>query len=157
TAGPKTHTYADGPAARAITVDLTDEDGTNLNRANPLSVTVNNAAPVAALAGPSAGVRNQPRHFTLSASDPSGPDTAAGVVYTIDWGDGSRVETIAPTAGNGRGVGEDHVFTTAGTYTLTVTATDRDGGTSAPATHPFAVTAVGVQADPADPSKVDLF
>ena len=45
TAGAKTHTYADGPASRAITVDLIDEDGTYLNRANTLSVTVNNVAP----------------------------------------------------------------------------------------------------------------
>ena len=32
--GAKTHTYADGPATRAITVDLVDEDGTFLDRAN---------------------------------------------------------------------------------------------------------------------------
>src|SRR5439155_154534 len=44
-AGAKTHTYADGPATASITVDLTDEDGTFLDRANPLSVTVNNVAP----------------------------------------------------------------------------------------------------------------
>ena len=38
--GAKSHTYADGPATRAITVDLIDEDGTFLNRANAFSVTV---------------------------------------------------------------------------------------------------------------------
>ena len=40
TNGAKTHTYADGPASRAITVDLVDEDGTFLDRANAKSVTV---------------------------------------------------------------------------------------------------------------------
>ena len=36
--GVKTHTYADGPNTTAITVDLVDEDGTFLDRANALSV-----------------------------------------------------------------------------------------------------------------------
>ena len=39
TNGAKTHTYADGASDHAITVDLVDEDGTFLDRANALSVT----------------------------------------------------------------------------------------------------------------------
>ena len=49
TNGAKTHTYADGPADHAITVDLVDEDGTFLDRANALSVHVNNVAPTVTL------------------------------------------------------------------------------------------------------------
>ena len=49
--GAKTHTYADGPTTRAITVDLVDEDGTFLDRANAHSVTVNNVAPSIAISG----------------------------------------------------------------------------------------------------------
>ena len=45
TDGVKTHTYADGPNTRTITVDLIDEDGTFLDRANALSVDVDNVAP----------------------------------------------------------------------------------------------------------------
>ena len=45
----KTHTYADGPNDYAVTVDLVDEDGTFLDRANALSVHVDNVAPTAAL------------------------------------------------------------------------------------------------------------
>ena len=52
TNGAKTHTYADGPATRSITVDLTDEDGTYLDRANAKSVTVDNVAPTIAISGP---------------------------------------------------------------------------------------------------------
>ena len=81
TAGAHTHTYADGPATRAITVDLVAADGTHLNRANPLSVAVNNVAPTGATAGPSGGVRGQPRDFTLSAADVSGVDQAAGFEF----------------------------------------------------------------------------
>ncbi len=39
--GAKTHVYTTGGVSRAITVDLTDEDGTYTNRANGLGVTVN--------------------------------------------------------------------------------------------------------------------
>src|SRR5439155_26912254 len=50
--GPKSHTYADGPNDYNVTVDLVDEDGTFLDRANPLSVHVNNVAPTAHLTCP---------------------------------------------------------------------------------------------------------
>jgi len=50
--GVKTHTYADGPNSYAIIVDLVDEDGTHLDRANALPVTVDNVAPTADAAGP---------------------------------------------------------------------------------------------------------
>ena len=49
--GVKTHTYADGPSTPHITVDLTDEDGTFTNVANPLNITVNNVAPTIAISG----------------------------------------------------------------------------------------------------------
>src|SRR6185312_12473092 len=42
--GPKAHTYADGPNDYPITVDLVDEDGTYLDRANAFSVHVSNVA-----------------------------------------------------------------------------------------------------------------
>src|SRR5207302_7375185 len=51
TNGVKTHTYADGPNDYNVTVDLTDEDGTFLDRANALSVHVNNVAPSITISG----------------------------------------------------------------------------------------------------------
>src|SRR5205823_5130862 len=47
--GTKSHTYADGPNDYNVTVDLVDEDGTFLDRANAFSVHVNNVAPTATL------------------------------------------------------------------------------------------------------------
>src|SRR5262249_10239492 len=44
------------------------------------------------------------------------------------WGDGSAVQTVSRTANNGTGVSLTHVFTTAGTDTVSLTATDKDGG-----------------------------
>src|SRR5207237_5494005 len=49
--GDVTHTYADGPNDYPITVDLVDEDGTFLDRANAFSVHVKNVAPTIAISG----------------------------------------------------------------------------------------------------------
>src|SRR5207248_88295 len=74
--GAKTHTYADGPNNYAVTVALVDEDGTFLNRANALSVTVNNVAPTPTITGPDANnwvfPVNTSVNFTGSFTDPGG-------------------------------------------------------------------------------------
>jgi hypothetical protein len=92
--------------------------------------TVALVVPTAGVSGPSNGVPGQPRTFTFMASDPDPTDQAAGFVYQINWGDGTTL-TIPRTAGNGSGVAVDHVYTTPGTYTVKVTATEDGGTTSA--------------------------
>ena len=72
TNGVKTHTYADGPNNYAITVDLTDEDGTFLDRANALSVTVDNVAPTATFTATSP--INEGSSSTLSFTAAVGPE-----------------------------------------------------------------------------------
>ncbi len=107
TNGVKTHTYADGPASRAITVDLVDEDGTFLNRANALSVTVDNVAPTATFNAPTAVNEGSVINLSLtSPSDPSSVDTTAGFTYAFDCGSGygafSGTSTAScPTSDNG--------------------------------------------------------
>src|SRR4029077_11972679 len=80
TNGVKTHTYADGPNNYSITVDLVDEDGTYLNRANAKSVTVNNASPVVSpltLTGGTgtAWLAGNQTSLTFSFSDPGVNDS----------------------------------------------------------------------------------
>src|SRR5205823_6492009 len=74
--GVKTHTYADGPNDYNVTVDLIDEDGTFLNRANALSVHVNNVAPTVTFSAANDTTVNEgtthPYNYTVS--DP-GQDT----------------------------------------------------------------------------------
>src|SRR5262249_56306726 len=48
-------------------------------------------------------------------------------------------------AGNGSGVTVEHTYATNGKYTVTVTATDKDGAASSPATHTLSIVAVQMQ------------
>ena len=91
-------------------------------------VAVANVAPTPALSGFTTGLATQVLGYTAAATDPSPVDQAAGFGYTINWGDGSSIQTVAATAGNGSGVSLSHPFTKAGTYTVTLSATDKDNG-----------------------------
>src|SRR5207247_8077804 len=84
----------DGPAVRTVTVEARYGSTARLDSA---TLTINNVAPTATIAGPSSGVRGQPRTFTLSASDLSPVDQAAGFTFTIDWGDGSTQALTGPS------------------------------------------------------------
>jgi hypothetical protein len=84
-------------------------------------------APVGAVTGPANGTPGQPVMFSLSATDLAPSVLAAGFTYTINWGDGSPVQTIAAAPGNGAGITEAHVFDHPGTFTVQVTATDNHG------------------------------
>ncbi|MFL5714194.1 MAG: hypothetical protein ACJ769_06000, partial [Chloroflexota bacterium] len=117
--GVKTHTYADGPATRAVTVDLIDEDGTFLNRANPHSVTVNNVAPSIAVSGSGSVNEGSSYSLTLGAVTDPGTDTVTG--YVVHWGDGL---TNAYTT---NGV-KTHVYADGpATRAVTVDLVDEDG------------------------------
>jgi hypothetical protein len=128
--GDKTHVYADGPNDYAVTVDLTDEDGTFADAANALDVHVRNVAPtvngvtitdgsaVACVAGNAASL-------SFNFSDPGAIDDPWS--YDIDWGDGS-----AHTTGNVSTQGDAGLFShtyAAGTYTPSVRVMDKDGAT----------------------------
>src|SRR5207237_4557450 len=72
--GAKSHTYADGPNDYAITVDLVDEDGTFLDRANAFSVHVNNVAPSIAISGNASVNEGFAYSLTLGAVTDPGTD-----------------------------------------------------------------------------------
>ena len=76
TNGAKTHTYADGPNNYAAKVDLVDEDGTFTDRANALSVHVDNVNPTVTLAAANTYAFDESgtaeRSFGYSVSDPAG-------------------------------------------------------------------------------------
>jgi Ca2+-binding RTX toxin-like protein len=100
--------------------------------------------------GPASGVRGQTLSFTLTAADPSPGDQTAGFTFSIDWnGDGVTDQTVVGQSGTT----VTHAFASSGTYNVSITATDRDGGTSAPASLPVKVVTAALQPDPLDPSK----
>jgi Ca2+-binding RTX toxin-like protein len=83
----------------------------------------------AAISGASDGVPFQPRTFVLSTRDPRPNDQTSLFTYNIDWGDGVT-QTLADYSPSTA----IHDYAAAGTYTVTVTATDQDGFTSTAAT-----------------------
>jgi hypothetical protein len=144
------YTPDDGPSG-PTTVTLTATNFSGLTATATFTLTVNNVAPAAAVSGPSDGVRGQARTFALTASDSSSVDQAAGFTFAVDWGDGTTQTVTGPS-----GTAASHTFTVSGTYNVWVTATDKDGDTSAAATRAVTITAVALQTDPTDPGKTAL-
>jgi hypothetical protein len=124
------------PSGRTSSVEALPISAARSTASSTATVSVAVVAPKAGLSGPALGVPGQPRTFTFTATHPSQADTQAGFIYNVNWGDGTAqapdIQTIARTAGNGAGVAADHVYTTAGAYTVSVTATE-DGGSTSPA------------------------
>ena len=91
----------------------------------PLTITINSLTP-AGPSGPQIGLgasadggvilAGDPATFTAGADDP-------GITYQWDFGDGTILA-------GGSGGNVTHVFSTAGTYTVSVTATDSSGNSS---------------------------
>jgi PKD repeat protein len=115
------HAYA---AAGSYTVRLTVTDNDGLTNSASTTAQVSDGSglqpPVSSPAGPYHGTTASPVAFDGSAS--SDPD---GTIVSYDWtfGDGGTASGAKPT----------HVFSTAGTYTVTLTVTD-DTGLKATAT-----------------------
>ena len=126
--GAKSHTYADGPDDHAITVDLVDEDGTFLDRANALSVHVNNVAPTVTLsAGNDLSVaEGSTRTYSYTINDP-GTDTVTSVTTSCS-GTGSKV-TLSDTFNNTSGSFDCSFADGPNSSTVSASATDDDGDT----------------------------
>ena len=108
--GVVTHTYADGPDSHAITVDLTDEDGLHLDRANDLGITVDNVAPQNVDAGEDDTVdegdavrserhlhRSRQRRYATPTCGRSAPTTARSSLTAPARPSASRRTTTAST------------------------------------------------------------
>jgi PKD repeat protein len=80
-------------------------------------VTVNDVAPTVSLNNPGLGIAGDNVYFTANATDISPADQAAGFTYSWNFGDGGTAIGVIPA----------HTYATAGTYTVTVTATDQYG------------------------------
>ncbi len=116
----KTHTYADGPNDYVITVDLTDKHRT-FEAAGSKAVTVDNVAPTVN-AGPDGAVLKDGAFTSFGYFTDPGVDTWTA---TVDYGDGSGVQTLAL---EGKTFSLSHTYADFGTYPVTVSVADKDGG-----------------------------
>jgi hypothetical protein len=131
------HTYADN-GSYSIAVHITHENGITADTSS--TATIANVAPTAGVSGPGDAVPGQSRSWTFSATDPSSVDQAAGFTFNVAWGDGttSTASGTSPQSLN-------HAYTATGSYTISVTATDKDGGTSMAATEAVSVVKAELQ------------
>ena len=112
--------------------------------------------PVVSATAP-AETANGPVEVTLSATDPSPADEAAGFTYLVDFGDGSPLLTVPATADNGAGVAVQHDYADVGVFTITVRAVDQHGEVSDPFTTQISIGGVELRPDPSNPSKLALY
>ena len=130
------HQYLDDPAGTpdtfSVQVTVTDDDGAS--GADAATVTVNNVTPSL-----NAGIDRTVDEGELVSLDPAlfnDLGTQDTHTATIDWGDGSSADSgivdYVPPGGIGveGTVGGSHVYADNGLYTVTVTLTDDDGGST---------------------------
>jgi hypothetical protein len=115
------HIYSDS-GSYTVDTTITHENGVSIDAFS--TATIDNLNPSVALSGPGDGVTGQGRTFTFTATDPSPTDQNSAFTFAIDWGDGTQMVTANSPAM------VSHRYYSTGTFTVSVTATDKDGGTS---------------------------
>lgn len=115
----------DGPGVHTVTLRVTS-GAVSMDATAVLTVV--NTSPESVITGDLTATVGVPFTLKVGADDPSAADMAAMFTYTVDWGDGSPVETVVGPADPP----VTHTYAAAGTYDATFTATDKDGGTGAP-------------------------
>jgi hypothetical protein len=114
------HVYADN-GTYTVSVEITDDDGGSGSAS--VTVIVDNVPPVVD-AGPDTLAENGGAY--LGAGSFIDPGTLDTHTATVDYGDGSGIQSLALSTSNTFTL--SHVYTAPGTYTVTVTVTDDDGG-----------------------------
>jgi VCBS repeat-containing protein len=138
-----THQYLDNrPANAACTISVTVTDSANASGTGTTTASVLNVAPMATINGaPATSPEGTAISLTSTVTDPSPVDQAAGFAYSWDV---TKVHGATTTPHYATGTTANFSFTPDddGTYTVTLVATDKDGGASSPATVTIAATPV---------------
>ena len=107
------------------TITLTASDAINPPVSQSATLTVANVAPTVTITSPAAGSSSRSVTFAATVTDPGSNDVLS---CSIDWGDGSAAEVVAVVAGS---CGAAHAYASSlQTATITVTASDDNGGSS---------------------------
>ncbi len=126
------------------TVGATDDDAIPLSDIELITITITgtNSAPTASITGPSSGVPFQDRTFTLTATDSSPADQAAGFFFDIDWdGDDEVDQTVIGLSGTQ----VTHAYNSVGAKTVKVTARDQFNAVSDVSTHAVNIARIEMQ------------
>jgi len=113
------------------TITMTANDGHNPPVSKNATLTVANAAPTLSITSPMSGalyIVGTTVPVVGAVTDPGSNDTQT---CTFTWDGGGPTTVAAVAAGS---CTRSNTFTAAGVYSVSVTATDDDGGTSAPQT-----------------------
>jgi Ca2+-binding RTX toxin-like protein len=139
--GTLTYAIAAGKEGTAtVTVRLHDDGGTEGDSSDTsppqtFTITVNNVAPTAGITGATKGVPGLALKYTLTATDPSAADAAAGFHFVVNWGDGTTSMVDAPS-----GAVVTHTFLAVQNFAISATAQDRDLGLSGAAPASVSIT-----------------
>lgn len=114
----KLSTTVSCPDETDTVLTLTTSDGVNPAVLDTAAVHVANVAPSLTVTAPAAGTTVAPGQSVALSTMVSDPGPTDVVTCTVNWGDGNT----------GSGCTGTHSWTTAGRYTVTVTADDGDGG-----------------------------
>jgi PKD repeat protein len=150
-----THRYLDddptGTSSDAYVIRVRIRDDDDAETAGEVTTLVANAAPEAAVVAPSAGVPGVALSFAGAFTDPGTLDTHE---IAWDFGDGTTIGFHAST--DGGALTPTHAFATTGTYTVTLSVRDDDGGVDT-ATASVVIDAIALLTDPCDPGALALF
>jgi len=125
----------DGPYSGNVTVQVDDGFGA-VTATTTLDIA--NVAPIAGATGPIEAAPNDPQTFTFTANlEPSPADVTAGFTYLIEWGNGETQTLLAQPIS----IDVDYAYPEFGDFTVTVTVTDKDNG-STQATHDISIVPV---------------
>lgn len=119
-----TFNTTDGPdQSQRITIQATDDDGgANASR---FDLTVTNVPPTVTLDLQASGIEDTPLPLDAVIEDPGTQDTHTA---TVDWGDATRASVPVDQAANT--LTTTHSYATGGIYTVSLTVTDDDNGTT---------------------------
>jgi Ca2+-binding RTX toxin-like protein len=141
--------------AYVFTLVVDDGDGGVTTATHSLTVTSSstNTAPTVTISGPATGVRGDSITYTFKATDPDAADQAGLFLWTINWGDGSPVQTLSGPAV----ISVKHIFTAAASSrTITATAKDAANNISAAASKAVQILVWELQPDPLQPGSFIL-
>ncbi len=118
-------------------------------------VTVGNVAPAATImSAPTDASKDTTIIVQMAATDPSTIDKDSGFTYRINWGDGTPLQVVQGLPGIPPTV--EHIYLQNGIYTVTISATDKDGGEGPSTSQVIRIGQSGIVDDPMNPGKTLL-